>query len=458
MNVSVVVPVYNGIMFIDRCITSVLPQLDENDELIIVDDGSSDGTYEFLKDLYRNESPVVLVRLSAGLGVSAARNTGIRLARGDLIAFCDADDEWREGKLEAQISFLNSHPDIQVVFTDDVSVADDVNERTDILVEQAKSDRIHFRCALMRRSVFDEVGLLDEEMRVREDTEWLVRARTKGIAFGFIDEPLYVRHVLSSGLSAGAGDADRKQRVLDSFIKGIRRSHLKVSPNYDLSILIPVFNADKYVAEAVESCVSSKYSYELILADDGSADSSLDTVCKCLRSCNIPTTLIHRKHRGQASSRNDTYRVSRGRYLLYLDADDRFTEGAIDALMDSAADHPDASVISSLCRDFISPDLTEEDASALRINPEPYRRMLSGCMLIQRNTFDVIGLYDEKMATSETAQWVMRIRDAHLKIHEINYITLARRYHRDNLGRVNLEAQMKSYMDMIRARLKKQGQ
>ena len=76
-------------------------------------------------------------------------------------------------------------------------------------------------------------------------------------------------------------------------------------------------------------------------------------------------------------------------------------------------------------------------------------------MLIKREIFDIVGVYDESMATSETAQWVMRIRDAGLKIREIDDVVLYRRHHKQNLGRLNRQTQMNSYMTMIRNRLKK---
>ena len=143
--------------------------------------------------------------------------------------------------------------------------------------------------------------------------------------------------------------------------------------------------------------------------------------------------------------------------MLYLDADDCFTDDAIDKLMEEAEIDPEAMVISAMCQDFISPELTAEEASRLKIEPRPYRRMLAGCMLIRREVFDVTGNYDEDMATSETAKWVLSIRDAGLKIKDTDHIVLARRYHLNNLGRTNREAQMNSYMDMIRKRVKERS-
>ena len=472
MKVSVVVPVYNGSGYIVRCIQSILCQLDQDMELIVVDDASTDGTFALLAGEYQKDDRVILVRSTVNGWPAVARNTGIRLARGMYIGFCDADDEWKESKLEKQLACFASHPETQIVFTADQTTLDEKTERTEQLAAMAVKDNIHFRTALIKRGVFEESGLLDESLRIREDTEWLVRVKTAGCKSAFLEEPLYVRHILDSGLSAGAVMSGRKERVIDAFMRGIRRKRLEEACRYDVSILIPVFNAEKYVREAIESCVSDKYSCELVIVNDGSADDSFNVVSRFMEECEsdrdsadvaagekekLPVTFVTRRHKGQASSRNDAYRCARGRYILYLDADDCFLSGAIDLMMDTALQNPEAMLVSALCRDFISPDLTEEEASKLKINPAPYRRMLAGCMLLKREIFDAVGLYDEGMPTSETAQWVLRVRDAGLKIHETDNVVLARRYHKENLGRLNRQAQMNSYMAMIRNRLKNKG-
>ena len=471
MNVSVVVPVYNGSRYIIRCLESILRQLDNTMELIVVDDASTDGTFDLLLRTYKNDKRIIFVRNTENRGVAAARNTGIQLARGLFIGFCDADDEWRGDKLEKQLAYIHLHPETQIVYAGCETVQDEKTERTERLFGYAEADTLHLRTAVIRKDVFGKIGLLDETVRIREDTEWMVRARTSGCISAFLNQPLYIRHIQSDGLSAKAGEAGRKQRVISAFIRGIRRKRLAREYPYDVSILIPVFNAEKYIGEAIKSCVSEKYSCQLIIVDDGSEDQSVSVIRALVegagaagtsrlpedRNVKMSVTCVIRSHKGQAFSRNDAFRCARGKYLLYLDADDYCMQGAVDRMMDEAVSHPDAMLVSALCRDFISPELTCAEASKLRINPEPYRRMLAGCMLIRRELFDIVGVHDESMATSETAQWVMKVRDSGIKIHETDYVVLARRYHKENLGRVNRKAQMSSYMAMIRGRLKRKN-
>ena len=106
--VSVVIPVYNGDRYLAEAITSVLDQTYKNFELIVVDDGSTDGSAEIAKS-YKQ---AVLYTFQPNGGLSKARNTGLALARGKYIAFLDHDDLWLPHKLARQVTYLDSHPDV----------------------------------------------------------------------------------------------------------------------------------------------------------------------------------------------------------------------------------------------------------------------------------------------------------------------------------------------------------
>ncbi|RCK75877.1 MAG: Beta-1,3-glucosyltransferase [Ignavibacteriae bacterium] len=112
--VSVVIPTYNRADTIMRSLNSVFSQTFQEYELIVVDDGSTDNTYEIIKDL----DPRLKIISQQNQGVSAARNNGIRASKGKYIALLDSDDEWDPLYLEACISFLTNHPDENVVHTE----------------------------------------------------------------------------------------------------------------------------------------------------------------------------------------------------------------------------------------------------------------------------------------------------------------------------------------------------
>ncbi|MGN0202279.1 MAG: glycosyltransferase family 2 protein [Candidatus Cryptobacteroides sp.] len=457
ISVSIIVPAFNASATIRRCLDSIIPQMDRGMELIVIDDASEDDTLRILMDGYRTPS-VHILHSTVNHGAAYSRNDGIRFSRGSMLTFCDADDEWLPGKLQAQVSFMEAHPETDIVFVRNDNVLDDDTAATRQLLGMADDDRqCHFFAAMVRRSVFDKAGLLDDSMRVREDTEWLVRAMTSGARWHTLEDTLYLRHLRESGVSSSVSleEGDRGRRKAEAFVRGIRRKTFKNVSGLELSILIPCRNAARYVAQAVASCKSS-CRQEIIVVDDGSDDGSAAQAIKALADCGIPATIAIRAHRGQAASRNDALSLARGQWIMYLDADDYFFDGAIDEAMRQARQaDADVSLLSFLCRDFISPELTPEQAARLSAKSEPYRRMLAGCMLIRKSLFDSIGGFNEALPSSETAQWVLSVRESGARIFDSDFITLARRYHLTNFGRTNRTTQMESYLAIIRARLQK---
>ena len=107
MKISVVIPTFNRISLVERAIDSVLKQSLNPYEIIVVDDGSDDGTSEMINNKYKS---IKLIQQQNN-GVSAARNNGIKHAKGDWIALLDSDDEWTEKKLENQVDRLIKTPE-----------------------------------------------------------------------------------------------------------------------------------------------------------------------------------------------------------------------------------------------------------------------------------------------------------------------------------------------------------
>ena len=182
--VSVVIPVFNGERFLREVVQSVLDQKYSPMEIIIVDDGSTDGTATVARTL----PETVRYLHQENQGPAAARNRGIEHARASLIAFADADDLWPEGKLELQLPYLLQDPAIEIVLGRIQQVG------LSQTVEPAFS--VNLGSAIIRKSVFERVGLFDETMRYSEDVDWFMRAREAGAAIVTIDAVtlLYRQH------------------------------------------------------------------------------------------------------------------------------------------------------------------------------------------------------------------------------------------------------------------------
>ncbi|MBF0443185.1 MAG: glycosyltransferase, partial [Oligoflexales bacterium] len=181
-DISVIVPVFNRETTVARCVDSILGQSVKAARVIVVDDGSTDGTSSILKG-YADRGKIVLLTKDRNEGVSAARNSGIRAARSQWIAFCDSDDVWERHKLERQWAYVTERPFYEIMQCDEIWIRD--GRRVNSCKYHKKSEGFIFeksleRCmvspsaVLMRRRLFDDAGLFDEKLPACEDYElWL---------------------------------------------------------------------------------------------------------------------------------------------------------------------------------------------------------------------------------------------------------------------------------------------
>lgn len=238
----------------------------------------------------------------------------------------------------------------------------------------------------------------------------------------------------------------------------ISSSESKLEANAELcqvSVLIPMYNPGKYIYECIESIAKQGKIKEIIIVNDGSTDDTLkytlDALDKYAKGFNWK--LISSLHRGQAIARNNALSFSSGKWIFYVDADDVLTDCAIQKLLQAGIANPEYSFIYAYCKDFISPDLTKEEASSLQIKDNAYPRNLAGCTLVQKRVYDEIGGYNESLSSSETAEWMLRLKDAMGMGLLIEDITLMRRYHNNNFGRISKKIQLESYRSIIRERM-----
>ena len=195
--VSVIIPTFDRGWCLREAVDSALAQEFTNFELIVVDDGSTDGTAELL-EAYR---PKVRLLRQANRGVSAARNRGIAAARGELIAFLDSDDLWLPQKLATQVEFFRAHPEALIAQTEETWVRNGrrVNpgkrhrKRSGMIFEPSLDLCLVSPSAVMvRRELFDRVGLFDEGLPACEDYDLWLRVSCC-IPIHLIDIPLIVK-------------------------------------------------------------------------------------------------------------------------------------------------------------------------------------------------------------------------------------------------------------------------
>lgn len=191
---SVIIPVRNGASYIAEAIGSALPQLSHADEVVVVDNGSTDDTIAVVEAL--GDSRIRLIS-EAVPGPAAARNAGLRVATGELVSFLDHDDLWPEGRNAGLLATLAANPD-----------ADDAYGRLRVFVEPGCDDQgfaaldgalaptIVLHVHLFRRALLDRTGAMDETLPLGSDTDYLARLRQAGMRSAVYDgdASLYRRH------------------------------------------------------------------------------------------------------------------------------------------------------------------------------------------------------------------------------------------------------------------------
>ena len=197
MKISVIIPAHNSVQTLARAIDSVLEQSYKADEIIVVDDGSTDATSEVAK-MY---DEVSLLR-QKNMGVSSARNNGVMMAANEWIAFLDSDDTWHPEKLKEQAAYHRKNKGCKVSCTDEVWIRDD--KEVSIPKKFQKPQVATFESCLsycnivpssvlMQKKLFDRLGGFDESLEVCEDYDlWLRILREEPIAL--VDQKLVTKY------------------------------------------------------------------------------------------------------------------------------------------------------------------------------------------------------------------------------------------------------------------------
>lgn len=277
--ISVIIPTYNNSTSIERCIESVLNQSINASEIIVVNDGSTDNTSEILNQF---ESKIIYFEQS-NQGQGAARNTGLKAATGEYIAFLDSDDYWLPDFIKITSAFLDQHPNASAINTGHIILkfggkyfgpmlneTDKLRYCNGAIVDNffefwAKYDHIRTGTALIRKKIIDTAGFQREDLRISQDLEYWGYLATFG-KWGFISEYLWVGDSASTAARKGWSDKYLNRRKLCPSVE-----------SWEKRITQRITREDRPGFVMVRGRVANSFSYNKLLGGDTIAAKNIVT-------------------------------------------------------------------------------------------------------------------------------------------------------------------------------------
>jgi glycosyltransferase involved in cell wall biosynthesis len=199
-----------------------------------------------------------------------------------------------------------------------------------------------------------------------------------------------------------------------------------------ISVMIGAFNAAPYLAEAIDSALSQSYRpLELIVVDDGSDDGTADVA----QSYGDSVRFAYQDNAGNGAARNHAVRLASGELFAFLDADDRFTPNKLERQWSALSERPDADMVFGHVREFVSPELTDEQRASVRPPaPQATPWTAPNLMLIRRDSFVKVGPFAETVKVGVTVDWYARALENGLQGVMLPEVVLERRLHLTNNG------------------------
>jgi glycosyltransferase involved in cell wall biosynthesis len=222
--VSCIVPVYNGERYLREALDSILAQTYRPIEIIVVDDGSTDGTHE----VAASYGDRVRYLCQPNSGPAQARNFGLGAAHGEFVAFLDADDLWDPEKLARQMARFKAHPELDLCVT----------HLQNFWITELEKERIRFQhhrlakilpgyvtvTLLARRTLFEKLGPFNTDLKVGDDTEWFLRAAEQGAVMELLPDLLVYRRMHENNLSMEPGTRRQTGSLQDAALHIVKAS------------------------------------------------------------------------------------------------------------------------------------------------------------------------------------------------------------------------------------------
>jgi glycosyltransferase involved in cell wall biosynthesis len=217
-----------------------------------------------------------------------------------------------------------------------------------------------------------------------------------------------------------------------------------------ISVIIPVFNCERYVAAAINSVLQqTMVPDEIIVVDDGSTDATPSV----LAALSPSVTLIGQPNRGGAAASNRGVVAATGRFLCFLDADDLWVHDKVARQFEQLTRFPDKEAVFGQVQQFISEDFAPARAHRLACPLAPQPGISKISMMIRREAFERVGLFDSTLRNIDFLEWYTHAIDKELQVYMLPEVVALRRLHTTNNGTLRRDAQRAENLEALKRAL-----
>lgn len=213
-----------------------------------------------------------------------------------------------------------------------------------------------------------------------------------------------------------------------------------------VSVIIPVYNSEKYLAEAIDSVLAQTYQdFELIIVDDGSTDHSRE-----IAKSYPKVKYIYQENRGVAAARNYGIKQAKGEFLAFLDADDLWLPEKLALQMEVFAKEPSLEIVTGFVEQFISPEIPPDIARKYAFPDRPLQGYSPTAILIRRQALEKTGPFHEDFQGGEAISWFAHLLEQDIKMFCIPEIVTRRRIHGGNISLQRKEGKEKTIIHILK--------
>lgn len=474
--VSVLMPAYNAEKYISQAIESILDQTFKDFEFIIVDDASTDGTWEIMKQYAEVDKRIHIFQNKTQLGIARARNHLIKWSRGTYIVWQDADDVSLPYRLHEQYSFMEKHPKVGIVggflhFFDDKG---NQSIRKYALDDKTIRSRIFYfspvaqPAAMIRRECFEKCGYLNSKYIVASDLDMSFRIGKKYKFANIQKTVIYYRihpsSITSQKISANElttlsirnlyqktkqykmSAANKIFNLLQYFfiyiippqikreVFNLLRNH-KVDKVYIskthfhlikdhhsaptlplVSILMPAYNAEKYIGEAIESILNQTFkNFELVISDDCSTDNTWGIIQEYAKKNRRIIAYRNRKNIKSCLNYIKAMNLAKGRYLAIMDNDDISYPDRIERQFKFLERHPEVGIVGGAMEiidgygNYIAKRRYHLIDKKIRKHIFKYSPFSHPLVMIRKSVLEQVGYYNPSYAPADDYDLYFRI-------------------------------------------------